>query len=357
MTDGFSNRICPYGARILRKLRNIVIVEAPAKEVEEMVNEIEEIEYARQPREFFPLGDVSEGVHLSEADSFHDNDFKGSGVKVAVIDVGFKGLSEAHLNGDIPYNVKTRDFTGRGLETRYYHGTACAEIVHDMAPHAELHLLKIYDEVDEYNAHDYCVNNGIDIISLSIGTFGTGPGDGTGPLDEAYDDLRQNGILVVSSAGNQAVYDVGDVSIGGHWEGTFNDSNNDDIHEFVPGDLDSFFNVIAAYPDQDDDGNPLTSEVTIVMRWNDWPDASVDYDIYLYEMDDVTGEMSTSPIAYSNAIQDGSQQPIEIIIVDIPDSEDYTHYYGLTVEKPSGAPSGIELELYLGGRSVFIPFD
>ena len=203
----------------------MVIVEVPGKNVEEMITEIEEIEYARQPLVFFPLGEMSEGVNLSGADSFHNSDFTGSGVKVAVIDVGFKGLSLAHLNGDIPYNVKTRDFTGMGLETEHYHGTACAEIVCDMAPHAELHLLKVYDEVDGYNARDYCVDNNIDIISMSIGTFGTGPGDGTGPLDEAYDELRQDGILTVASAGNQAVYESPGGSFGGHWEGTFYDSN------------------------------------------------------------------------------------------------------------------------------------
>ena len=357
MTDDFSNRISAYDARILRKQSEIVIVEAPGTKAEEMIAEIEEIEYARQPFVFFPLGEMSEGVHLSGADSFHSNDFTGSGVKVAVIDIGFKGLSEALLNGDIPYSVKTHDFSGMGLETEYFHGTACAEIIHDMVPHAELHLLKIYDEVDEYNAHDYCVRNGIDIISMSLGTFGTGPGDGTGPLCEAYDEVRRNGILTVASAGNQAVYVGPEGAYGGHWEGTFNDSNNDDIHEFIPDNPYSFYNVIAAYPDQDDDGNPLTNEVTIVMRWNDWPNADVDYDMFLYEIDDATGQISTSPMAYSNTIQNGSQEPVEIIVEDIPDSEDYTHRYALSVERTSGTPSGIELELYLGGRSMFVPFN
>jgi subtilisin family serine protease len=356
-TDDFSKRISPYGARVLKEQSGLLIVEVPVARAEAMITEIEEIEYARKPFVFFPLEEVSEGVHLSGADSFHNNGFTGSGVKVAVIDVGFKGLSQARLNGDIPYDVKTRDFTGMGLGTKSYHGTACAEIIHDMAPDAELHLLKIYDEIDEYNAHDYCIDNGIDIISMSLGTFGTGPGDGTGPLDEAYDEVRQNGILTVTSAGNLAISVGLGGARGGHWEGTFNDSNNDDIHEFIPGDPDSSINVISAYPDRDDDDNPLTNEVTIVMRWNDWPNASVDYDMFLYEIDDVTGQMGTSPVAYSNVIQDGAQPPVEVIIMDIPDSENYIHDYALSVEKMSGIPSGIELEIYLGGRSDFVPFD
>ncbi|MBN1831763.1 MAG: S8 family serine peptidase [Deltaproteobacteria bacterium] len=355
-TEDFSKRISLYGGRVLRKQKGIIIVEVPGTKVEEMIAEIEEIEYARQPFVFFPLGEVSEGVHLSGTDVFQDAGFGGSGVKVAIIDVGFKGLAEALLNGDIPSNVKTHDYSDMGLETMYFHGTACAEIIHDMAPHAELHLLKIYDEIDEYYAYDYCVDNNIDIISMSLGTFGTGPGDGTGPLDEAFDDLRQKGIFSVSSAGNQAVRDLGEVSIGGHWEGIFIDSNNDDMHEFLTDDSSSFYNIIAAYPDQDDDGNPLTNELTIVMRWNDWPNADVDYDLFLHEVDDETGRIDSSPLADSDLIQDGSQCPVEIIVEDIPDSEDYLHYYALIIEKTSDAPSGIELELYLGGRSNFIPF-
>jgi len=93
ITDDFSSRISPYGARILKKHSRMVIVEVPGTKVEEMITEIEEIEYARKPFVFFPLGEVSEGVNLSGADGFHSNDFTGSGVKVGVIDVGFKGLS------------------------------------------------------------------------------------------------------------------------------------------------------------------------------------------------------------------------------------------------------------------------
>lgn len=355
MTDSFAYRIGPYGARILRKQSGLVIVEVPRTKAEEMINEIEEIEYARKPFVTFLLGEVSEGVDLTGADGFYSNGMTGSGVKIAVIDGGFKGLPEAQSNGDMPYDVETHDFSGRGLETEYYHGTQCAEIIHDMAPDAELHLLKIYNEIDLYYAFDYCLDNDIDIISMSIGFFGTGPGDGTGPLNEACDVLRQNGILPVVCAGNKAVTDLGAISGGQHWEGMFNDSNNDDTHEFIPGDLNSDYNIIGAFPEQDDDGNPLTSEVFIVMRWNDWPTTDVDFDMYLVELDNETGEI-IGEVAASTDIQDGSQPPIEIISMDIPDSENYQHNYVLVVRKSSGEPSGIELELYLGGNCFFIPF-
>ncbi len=353
ITDGFgvdSDEIRTRGGRILKERDNLVAVEVPVDKIEDIVTNVDGIEYARFPHKLFPLSVTSEGVNLTGANNSHSDGFTGSGTKVAVIDVGFKGLPEAQSNGDIPYSAITYDYTGTGLQTQYKHGTACAEIVHDMAPDAELHLLKVSDEVDIYNAIDYCIDNDIDIISASIGTFGSGPGDGTGPVDEAFDEARSNGILVVAAAGNSANFIVDSVAYGKHWKGTFYDSDLDNTHEFILGDSESWYNVIAAIPDQDDDGNPETNDVTILMRWDDWPNANIDYDIFLFDYS--TGDL----VAYSNGIQDGSQPPVESIVIDLPNSEDYWHYYSLLVTKQSGEPTGTELELFLGGMSLFVPF-
>ena len=354
--NDISGQIGNHGARILIKKGTTAVVEVPIDRLEQMVADIDEIEFARLPQRLFSLGDVSEGVNLFGANILHNNDFKGGGIKVAVIDIGFKELTDAINNGDIPDSIITHDYTGNGLQTEYYHGTACAEIVHDMAPQAELHLLKVYDEIDIYNALDYCINNAIDIISLSLGTFGTGPGDGTGILDELFDQLREAGILVVAAAGNSGNTTEYGLTLGSHWEGIFDDSNGDDTHEFIAGDPDSTYNIIAALPIQDDDGNPETDEVTIIMRWNDWPDADIDYDIYLYDYNYETGEIGDL-VDSSNALQTGLQPPLEGIFIDLPDNEDYVHWYALVVSKKQGEPSGTELELFLGPPSMFMPFE
>jgi len=369
--DKVSNAIIAYDGRILRERGNLIAVEIPLDKIEDMVGAIEKIEYARLPHKFYPVTNedtsfpwelfypafikksvTSQGVNLTGAKDLHNAGFTGSGVKVAIIDIGFKGLTEAQANGDIPSSVITHDFSGNGLETQYLHGTACAEIVHDMAPDAELHLLKISDEVDFYNVIEYCVNNDIDILSLSIGTFGSGPGDGTGPLNEACDELKTNGILVIAAVGNQANLTTCEgITLGAHWEGLFTDSypdsDPDDIHEFIPGVQD--VNPIGAIPYQDDDGNPETDDVTIVMRWNDWPCADIDYDLYLFDASNL------QLVSASIAIQAGSQPPLEEIIIDIPDDEDYVHQYLLVVRKKKGEPAGTEIEIYLGGTSMFIP--
>ena len=347
-----------YGGRILTQRGNLAAVEIQATRIEAMVTEIKDIKYARLPLKFFPTAVTSEGVALTGATHYHNAGYTGQGVKIAIIDSGFKGLLDAQNNGDLPYDIQPYDFPSNGInnvDSKYYHGTACAEIVHDMAPDAEIHLLKVSDEIDIYSALDYCTDNDINIISLSLSTFGSGPGDGTGPLDELFNEARANGILVVASAGNYATYNIDGFPYGAHWEGKFNDSDYDDFHEFIPNDTDSYYNAIAAVPEWDDDGNPETDEVTIVMRWNDdWPYADVDYDLYLFDYD--SGDL----IGSSYYTQDGSEgsYPLEIIIHDLPNTTpDDIHYYALVVTKESDETEKRELEIYLGGTGIFVPFD
>ena len=68
--------------------------------------------------------------------------FTGKGVKVAIIDGGFEGLADRQAEGELPANVVTQDFCGGELATASEHGTAVAEIVHEMAPDAALSPLR-----------------------------------------------------------------------------------------------------------------------------------------------------------------------------------------------------------------------
>lgn len=341
--------ITSRGGRVLRHRANLVAVEISPDQIEDVIRTEPGIVFARLPHRFRPLGVTSEGVGLTGANAFHNSGYRGDGLKIAVIDTGFKGLTQAKDGGDLPMNVIARDFTGRGLETQYKHGTACAEIVHDMAPNAELHLLKIGDEEDFYAAYDYCLEQRINIISLSIGTFGSGPGNGTGPIHDVCNEARAKGIMVVAAAGNGANSYSDGVPIGTHWAGTFTDANQDTIHEFAPG---VQGNILVAFPDHDDDGNPEDDEATVIMRWNDWPNAVTDYDMYLYAYD-YQSRTRGALIDYSIGMQCGSQPPVEGIVVDLPDDQPYQFYELVVLRKP-GSPAGKELEIYLGGNSVII---
>ena len=107
------------------------------------------------------------------------------GVKVAIIDGGFKGADK--LSGDMPARFAYyRDYTGEGIYARARTPTArrCAEIIHDVAPEAELYASENVDDlVDLENAKDLChTRRRIDIIkSFHRGWFlQTGIGDGRG---------------------------------------------------------------------------------------------------------------------------------------------------------------------------------
>jgi subtilisin family serine protease len=339
------------GGRVLRQRINLVTAEIPPDQIEDVIRNDPEIVFARLPHRFSPLSVTSEAVAFTDADSLHTLGYNGGGVKVAVLDVGFKGLTQAIANNDLPAGVITRDFTGKGLETQYKHGTACAEIVHDMAPYAELYLLKIADEEDLYAAYEYCLGQSVNIFSFSIGIFGSGPGDGTGPIDDFFNEVRANGIFVVAAVGNGAnLHSVDNVPLGTHWQGIFTDANQDMIHEFTLG---VQGNILLALLNHDDDGNPEYDEATIVMRWNDWPNASTDYDMYLYAYDYQARTRGTM-VAYSTGVQNGSQPPREKIVVDLPENLP-NQFYELAIVRKSGSPAGKELEITTaGGNSYFI---
>ncbi len=226
---------------------------------------------------------TSEGVTLIGASSYHSSGFRGQGVKIAVIDLGFSGLSSAQARGQLPGGLQTFDFTGTGVESGTNHGTAVAEIVHDMAPQAQLLLMKIADEVDLENAKEEAIRQGAKIINHSVGWFNTNFYDGTGIINNIVADARNRGILWVNAAGNYGRR---------HWQGGFRDSSNDRWHEFSGSD--DCLRITANAGDS----------IAVFLTWNDWPASRNDYDLYLF---DSTGRQ----VAQSERIQSGTEPPAE----------------------------------------------
>jgi len=110
---------------------------------------------------------TSEGGDVIGVTSWHNSGLTGKGVKVGVIDLGFQGYSSL-LGTELPALVNVRVFGGDINSDN--HGTACAEIIHDIAPEAELYLAAISDmDVDFHNAISWFESQGVDVISSSIG--------------------------------------------------------------------------------------------------------------------------------------------------------------------------------------------
>ena len=96
-----------------------------------------------------------------------------------------------------------------------------------MAPGASLYLIAVEDTVGLGQAKDYCLANGISIVSHSMSWFNTSRGDGTGgpaTPDGIVADARARGILWVNSAGNHARR---------HWGGNFGDANGNGLGRLI----------------------------------------------------------------------------------------------------------------------------
>ena len=119
---------------------DLVQVLAPVGSLEALSNS-EGVRFVRQPTRYSPEV-AGEGVGLVNANVWQVAGITGGGVKVAVLDAGFSGYSSL-LGSELPSSVITQSFradhdiTGGGEA----HGTAVAEIVHEVAPGAQMYLV------------------------------------------------------------------------------------------------------------------------------------------------------------------------------------------------------------------------
>ncbi len=173
--------------------------------------------------EYMDLVGVANGS-LSELD--------GSGVIVCVVDSGVD-LSHPDLRGVVLRGWRD---SVNGIEEPYDdegHGTAMSGIIvsdgglSGVSKGVDLLVAKAIDDQGQgtdstvSDSVDWCVQQGADIISLSLGggqSFGSGFFT-TDELEQSVEDALDSGVFVVSSAGNDGEDDDGDVGSPGSVEG------------------------------------------------------------------------------------------------------------------------------------------
>lgn len=167
---------------------------------------------------------VSQGVGLLRADAFvARTGADGTGVRIGVIDSDFKYLDDllgSELPKDTVLAASVRSVPDE--EDDRGHGTACAEIVHDMAPGATLVLAKVGDEVRFVNAIEELRAQGVQVISSSISYPNVEPADGLGYYTRQAEAATSQ-VVWVNSAGNYA---------DAHYEGTAQDADGNGKLEF-----------------------------------------------------------------------------------------------------------------------------
>lgn len=148
------------------------------------------------------------GSQNTEGDAIHMADLvrtnlglNGNGVKIGIISDGFDGLPTAQGTSDLPGSVTTFGTPGAGSE-----GVAMAEIVHDIAPGAQLAIgAGITDLEFIQRVTDLKDTFGADIIVDDI-LFPLDPFFEDGPVAQAYQMALDAGITMISAAGNQAQF-------------------------------------------------------------------------------------------------------------------------------------------------------
>ena len=277
---------------------------------------------------------VPDKVDTSEGDVAHQADVArqtytvdGTGIGIGVISDGVETLADQQATGDVPARVMVLpgqeggsfDLAcgGRSSGTE---GTAMIEIVHDLAPGADLFFADGGGGRAQMaqNIEDLCAA-GADIIVDDIGYLGASAFQDD-VIAQAISAAAANGCFYFSSAGNAG--NLNDATAG-VWEGDFVSGGTLSLNGISAGAVVHDFGGGVT-------GNRIKTNSTrpIILQWADPVDGSAnDYDLFLIDEDD-------NVLASSTSTQDGTQDPIEYIGRSCSNDREDTR---LVIVKNSGA--------------------
>lgn len=302
------------------RVGDAVVATVPASEIDQLARR-EGVRWIQPAARPFAEAITAESVGLVDAFDWHDAGHTGLGVSVGIVDLGFENWQAVRDAGELPGSVHTKNFCFDFEEDP--HGTAVAEIVHDMAPDARLHLICIRTPADLLSAVDYAEEEGITILTHSVGWFNTGPGNGTGQMSSVISAAAAAGITWINSSGNYAQ---------NHWGGPFSDTDANQYLNFDGADETINFSVSG------------TGWIDIGLKWNSWPTTSINFDLFLFRDD---GGGTLTPVSDSRNLQTGTQPPTEWIEYFHP-GESATYHVAIWHESGLSGPSP-ELDLFVLG--------
>ena len=266
---------------------------------------------------------IRTGTYTTEGDAVLNCDevralhgLTGEGIRIGIISNGVDNLADAVATGDLPANVTVLSNSEGGDE-----GTAMLEIVHDIAPGAELYFHDSGNNVIAFNnAVDALAGAGCDIICDDIGwIFEPFFEDGV-VASHVRGVVESNDTLYVSAAGNDALT---------HYQGDFEPVGTN-FHDFSgrTGEPEWLYGFV-----------PPGGSIIVVLQWNDeWGKSGNDYDLYLGDL--VSGRI----ISWSTDIQDGNDLPIEALTY--LNTEQTGKNVAVLVQKVTGDPGVLEVFVY-----------
>jgi subtilisin-like proprotein convertase family protein len=247
---------------------------------------------------------ITHQVVVSEGDKAHAADLartrsrvKGTGVKLCALSDGVDSLAASQAAGELPAVDVLPGEAGDGDE-----GTAMLEILHDVAPKAELGFATAFTSDASFadNIRALRFQRACDVIVDDVIYFNEHPFQ-DGPIAQAVNAVTAGGALFFSSAGNEGNTLDGTAA---NYESDFVDSGlgvgkfAGAAHDFDPGAGVQVFEPIS---------QQSSANVPVTLFWADALGRSGnDYDLYLFDA-------NSNIVAFSQAVQDGNDNPYEIV--------------------------------------------
>ena len=231
----------------------------------------------------------------------------GTGVKIGILSDSDDFKEESIASGDLPANTVT--VPGQDGRPGAGEGTAMMQIVHDLAPGAQIFFATAFNSPESFadNIRTLRFQYGCDIIADDVIYFFESPYQDD-LIAAAVDDVTADGALYFSSAGNAGNYNDG---TSGVWEGDFKSGgvlatlpDGYTVHSFGDGVISNRIEV---------GGGPL------YLHWSDPgsldnPLASNDYDLFLLDQDLRNVVLASTDVQNG----DGTGLPFEFLGFNIP---------------------------------------
>lgn len=282
-------------------------------------------------------GDVAHGANTARA--FYGVD--GTGIKVGVLSDSDDFKEASIASGDLPADTVT--VPGQSGRPGAGEGTAMMEIVHDVAPGAQLFFATAFTSPESFadNIRTLRFTYGCDIIVDDIIYFFESPYQDD-IIASAVEDVTADGAQYFSSAGNVGNFNDG---TSGTFEADFKDAGA--LPTLPSGYTVMNFGQKVISNRIEVGGGPIT------LHWADPgsldnPQSGTDYDVFLLSADLRTVD------AAATDIQDGDDLPFEFLGFNVPANE------RIVVVRKAGEPArAIDLTIFGGelgistGGSVF----
>ncbi len=267
--------------------------------------------------------------------AWHDVGHKGVGQKVGILDIfGTEELEFAIAQGRVPAPAGTFcQEKGRSCAITVRnggpHGVAVAEIIHRVAPDAELFFATVATIGDLAAAIDWFAEQGVTVINRSETSEFDGAGDGSGPTAALVNRAVSQDMIWVAAGGNAG---GSEDRPGQNWIGQFNDPDGNGFHNWADG----------------SERMGFTCGFLLGMRWDDWDTSTIatDYDIWIYD-----DEGDLTPEARGEDTQnEAAHRPLEHIETRCSGSTDRDYLAIRRFGDPQ--PDGVDTIQILGNQTL-----